>query len=348
MKHQKIKGKWYLAGLAVCVLLFGVSLFQVISHYAGAQKAEEEFTKLAEIVEQTEDTPEEEPAGEEQEVISPLERYAELFAMNNDMAGWIRIEDTPINYPVMYTPDNPDYYLKHNFYKESSAYGVPYIAEHCDPMEPSDNVIIYGHHMNNGSMFAGLMNYEDRDFYERHKTVRFDTLTETAEYEVIAVFKTTVYDDTGFKFYLFSHAETEKEFTDYVEQCRELALYDTGVTATYGDKLLTLSTCEYSNTNGRLVVVAKEDLKIPYPKGGQAMGRTIKTRHVQKDIKVLDKTVTAAEHMKGAYIRTRDSAEQTQGREQGTPVGYAEDQVMEKGERAARGTVQQAGKQGKK
>ena len=87
MKHQKIRGKWYLAGLAVCVLLFGVSLFQVISHYAGAQKAEEEFTELAEIVEQTEDTPEEEPAGEEQEVISPLERYAELFAMNNDMAG---------------------------------------------------------------------------------------------------------------------------------------------------------------------------------------------------------------------------------------------------------------------
>ena len=78
------------------------------------------------------------------------------------------------------------------------------------------------------------------------------------------------------------------------------------------------------------------------------MGRTIKTRHVQKDIKVLDKTVTAAEHMKGAYIRTRDSAEQTQVKEQGNPVGYAEDQVMEKGERAARGTVQQTGKQGEK
>jgi len=78
------------------------------------------------------------------------------------------------------------------------------------------------------------------------------------------------------------------------------------------------------------------------------MGRTIKTRHVQKDIKVLDKTVTAAEHMKGAYIRTRDSAEQTQVKEQGNPVGYAEDQVMEKGERAVRGTVQQTGKQGEK
>ena len=101
MNNQKIRGKWYLAGLAVCVLLFGVSLFQVISHYTGAQKAEEEFTKLAEIVEQTEDMPEKEPAGEEQEVISPLERDAELFSMNNDMAGWIQIEDTPINYPVM-------------------------------------------------------------------------------------------------------------------------------------------------------------------------------------------------------------------------------------------------------
>src|SRR5699024_2643296 len=192
MKHQKIRGKWYLAGLAVCVLLFGVSLFQVISHYAGAQKAEEEFTELAQIVEQTEDTPEEEPAGEEQEVISPLERYAELFAMNNDMAGCIRIEDTPINYPVMYTPDNPDYYQKHNIWHEVSAYGVPYLAEHCDPMERSDNVIIYRHDINNGSMFAGLMNYEDRDCYERHKTDRFDTLTEAAEYEVHAVFNTTV------------------------------------------------------------------------------------------------------------------------------------------------------------
>lgn len=187
-------------------------------------------------------------------MISPLERYAELFAMNNDMAGWIRIEDTQINYRSCIRRTTRNYYLKHNFYKESSAYGVPYIAEHCDPMEPSDNVIIYGHHMNNGSMFAGLMDYEDPgDFYEQHKIVHFDTLTETAEYEVIAVFKTTVYDDTGFKFYLFSHAKTEKEFTDYVEQCRELALYDTGVTATYGDKLLTLSTCEYSNINGRLV-----------------------------------------------------------------------------------------------
>ncbi len=259
MKHIKIKEKWYLAGLTVCALLFLISLFQVISHFVGAQKAENDFSRLAKIVAQAEETPEETEQGEgEGEVLSPLQKYAELFQQNNDMAGWIAIEDMPINYPVMYTPDSPDYYLKHNFAKEYSAYGVPYIAEHCNPAEPSDNVIIYGHHMNNGTMFAGLVNYEDKNFYEQHKTIRFDTLTQTAEYEVIAVFKTTVYDETGFKYYLFSQAEKPEEFTDYVEQCKKLSLYDTGVTAEYGDKLITLSTCEYSSTNGRLVVVAKK------------------------------------------------------------------------------------------
>ena len=259
LKNLTIKKKLYLAGAAICLLLFAVSVFQIISHYANAYKAEDEFAQLAEIVEQAEDTPEEDTdkTGETEEQ-SPLERYRELFDRNNDMAGWITVDGTQINYPVMYTPDNPDFYLKHNFEKEYSDYGVPYIAEHCDPAEPSDNVIIYGHHMKNGSMFTGLMEYESKEFYEKHKTVRFDTLTETAEYEIVTVFKTTVYDDTGYKYYLFSNAEKPEEFTEYIEQCKSLALYDTGVTAEYGDKLLTLSTCEYSKTNGRLVVVAKK------------------------------------------------------------------------------------------
>lgn len=259
LKNLSTKKKLYLAGTVICLLLFSVSVFQIISHYANAYKAEDEFKQLAEIVEQAEDMPEEDAdkTGEIEEQ-SPLERYRELFNMNNDMAGWITVDGTQINYPVMYTPDNPDFYLKHNFEKEYSDYGVPYIAEHCDPIEPSDNVIIYGHHMKNGSMFTGLMEYESKEFYEKHKTVHFDTLTETAEYEIVTVFKTTVYDDTGYKYYLFSNAEKPEEFTEYIEQCKSLALYDTGVTAEYGDKLLTLSTCEYSKTNGRLVVVAKK------------------------------------------------------------------------------------------
>ena len=262
MKYERFNGTWYLAGLLVCSLLFFISFYQVICHYTEAKQAKKEFSLLAESVEQAEKMTEEVPLRETgengEEPISPLQKYEELFQENNDMAGWIKIEDTPINYPVMYTPDRPDYYLKHSFSKESSAYGVPYIAEHCNPSEPSDNVIIYGHHMNNGSMFTGLLKYEDRSFYHQHKTIRFDTLTETGKYGVLAVFKTTVYNDTGFPYYLFSYAETEEDFADYVKQCKELSLYETGVTAEYGDKLLTLSTCEYSNTNGRFVVVAKK------------------------------------------------------------------------------------------
>ena len=113
--------------------------------------------------------------------------------------------------------------------------------------------------MNDGSMFAGLMKFKDKNFWEKHKTVSFDTLTDRQTYEVIAVFKTVVYTDSpdSFKYYHFINAETDEDFTAYVEKCKELSLYDTDVTAEYGDKLLTLSTCEYSRTNGRLVVVAK-------------------------------------------------------------------------------------------
>lgn len=251
----------YTAGAALCTLLFCVSIFQVASYYTKANKSTNEFEQLAGIVEQAEEaertgeTPEETAEGENQ---SPLAKYQELFSQNNEMAGWIAIDGTNINYPVMYTPDSPDFYLKRSFEKEYSDYGVPYIAEHCSPFEPSDNVIIYGHHMKNGTMFTGLMDYECKEFYENHRIVHFDTLTETADYEVIAVFKTTVYDDTGFKYYLFANAETEEDFQAYIDECKALSLYDTGVTAEYGDKLVTLSTCEYSRTNGRLVVVTKK------------------------------------------------------------------------------------------
>lgn len=251
-----MKKKFYIAGMVICSVLLAVSGYQVFHHYAEAKKHTGEFDKLAEIVEQTEeDTREEDTKTESQD---PLNQYQQLFDQNNDMVGWIAIDGTKIQYPVMYTPDNPDFYLKHSFEKEYSSYGVPYIAEHCDPAEPSDNVIIYGHHMKDGSMFTGLMDYTDEKFYEKHKTIQFDTLTEQAEYEVVAVFKTTVYDKKGFKYYEFANAEKPEDFERYVSECKALSLYDTGVSAAYGDKLITLSTCEYSAPNGRLVVVAKK------------------------------------------------------------------------------------------
>ncbi len=255
-----MKKRIYLTGFMLCAALFVVSLYQVIHDIASARNAEEAFAYLAEVVEVAGEPGGKMPKRENPQRgnQSPLEQYQKLFQQNNELAGWVSIEGTNINYPVMYTPEKPDFYLKHNFEKAYSAYGVPYIAEHCSPFEPSDNILIYGHHMKNGSMFTGLLEYEDKAFYEKHKTISFDTLTEQADYEVIAAFKTTVYDEAGFPFYLFADAETEKAFQDYVDACQSLSLYDTAVTAKYGDKLVTLSTCEYSQKNGRFVVVAKK------------------------------------------------------------------------------------------
>ena len=186
------------------------------------------------------------------------EKYAALFAQNNDFIGWIKIDGTNVNYPVMQTPNKPDFYLKRSFDKTYSDCGVPYIDEAC-MTGISNNLVIYGHHMNDGSMFSTLTKYKSKEFWESHKYITFDTLTDKQNYEVIAAFKTVVYTDNAdsFKYYQFVNAETAEEFNAYIGKCKELSLYDTGLNAEYGDKLITLSTCEYSRTNGRFVVVAR-------------------------------------------------------------------------------------------
>lgn len=246
--------------IAAFVALFSTSAYFIFDHYRQDKQQAELYDSLADMVDSAADI-EEEPAEpvlytEEKTVLPEL---AELFQQNSDLAGWIRIEDTNINYPVMHTPDNPDFYLKHGFDKEYSDYGCPYVQENCDVQLPSDNVILYGHHMKNGSMFADLEKFKNQDFWQEHKTFFFNTVTDRYEYEIVSVFKTFVYSDSpeSFKYYHFVSAETPEDFSAFVDRCKELALYDTGVSAEYGDKLITLSTCEYSRTNGRLVVVAK-------------------------------------------------------------------------------------------
>ena len=216
------------------------------------------YDSLVQLVEDSETEPVEQIIYSEDNTILP--ELTELYRQNNDLVGWICVEDTNINYPVMQTVDKPNYYLKRGFDKEYSSYGCPYVQEDCDVLKPSDNLVIYGHHMNNGSMFADLEKFKDEDFWREHKTIAFNTLTEKNEYEILAVFKTVVYTDSpeAFKYYRFTDAQSPEEFDAYIDKCKELSLYDTGVSAEYGDKLITLSTCEYSRTNGRIVVVAKK------------------------------------------------------------------------------------------
>lgn len=186
-----------------------------------------------------------------------LFRYRSLYTINNDMVGFIEIPGTSIKYPVVQSPYEANYYLRRNFYKRSATCGAIYVREACDVNKPSDNVTIYGHKMTNGTMFADLHKYKDQDFWEENRYVYFDTLTEYHTYEIFAVFQTSANQGNSFNYHLFDDAKDEADFDEFVNTCKVLSYYDTGITPTYGDKLITLSTCDKSMEDGRLVVVAR-------------------------------------------------------------------------------------------
>lgn len=193
---------------------------------------------------------------EEKEV---LDEYRELLQRNRKLIGWIKIEGTNIDYPVMQTTDN-EYYLTHNLNQEYDQNGTIFMDKDCDVLKPSTNYILYGHHMLNGKMFGQLDQYLKESFYEDHPYISFDTIYEKGTWQVMYVFKAKVYKETeiAFKYYQFIDANSATEFDSYMQEMAEMAAYDTGVTAQYGDQLLTLSTCNEKEEDGRYVVVAKK------------------------------------------------------------------------------------------
>ncbi|MDE7429780.1 MAG: class B sortase, partial [Lachnospiraceae bacterium] len=186
-----------------------------------------------------------------------LRKYTDLYRENGDVAGWLSIEGTRIDYPVMQCEDD-EYYLHHDFYGEESKYGCLYVRGRAD-LEDGTNFVIYGHNMKDGSMFGDLDLYQQEEFYREHSLISFDTLYEERTYEIVAAFPSQVYDEDAeeFKYYQFYEAETEEEFNEFYENIKALSLYDTGVTAEFGDTFLTLSTCAYHVNDGRFVVVGK-------------------------------------------------------------------------------------------
>ncbi len=187
-------------------------------------------------------------------------KYQALFEKNRDFAGWLCINDTKINYPVMRSPDDdPEYYLHRAFDGSKSKSGIPFLGKGSPP--DANNILVYGHNMKNGTMFADLLQYADADFAATHSVIRFDTLTAEAAYELVAAFYSRVYavDESGvFRYYNYGGELDEDTFTQYIENVRQSALYDTGISPSYGDKLLTLSTCSYHTGDGRFVVVARK------------------------------------------------------------------------------------------
>lgn len=188
-----------------------------------------------------------------------LPEFRKLYERNPDIVGWLKIDGTRIEYPVMQNPQDAQFYLNHDFDKKKIKGGLPFLDEHSRD-NGSDILLIHGHHMKSGWMFKDLMKYKKESFYKEHATFQFSTLYEKEEYEIVAVILSKVYrkSDDVFKYYQIEQVGTPAEFDSYVQNIKKLALYDTGVTARYGDKLIVLSTCEYSTDNGRLAVVARK------------------------------------------------------------------------------------------
>lgn len=240
----------------IALLLFaGFMAVKTILTYYSEDKA---FDQLAAMVDDS---------GDSAEVLS---KYKQLYDMNNDFYGWLKIDDTVINYPVMYTPYDPEKYLHTDFYGEYSESGVLFIDGECVP--DGHHYIIYGHHMFNGSMFGNLPKYEREEYYEDHKLIKFDTMTEQGTYEVFAALYSKDYDksETGvFKYYNYKTLNTEIIFNEYIYNAKQESIYDTGITPQFGDEIITLSTCNYHTEDGRFVVMARKIKNNSYNSGLQ-------------------------------------------------------------------------------
>lgn len=198
--------------------------------------------------------------GEMEEIVLPdvLDEYKTLYNKNKKLIGWLKIDDTIIDYPVMQTSNN-DYYLDHNFNQEKDKNGSIFMDAECVAYPRSQNLILYGHHMKSGKMFGDLEKYAKESYYKEHSIIQFDTIYEKSVYQVMYVFRAKVLkeNEIAFKYYQFIEAGSAEEFNSYMNEMAQMSLYDTGLTAQYGDELLTLSTCDHSQTDGRFVVVAK-------------------------------------------------------------------------------------------
>lgn len=209
-----------------------------------------------------------------------LSELKPIYEMNNELVGYLSFpyDDLRLSYPVMQSPHDSDYYLDYNFYKEESIAGCPYVPVGCDVFKPSDKVIIYGHNLRTGGMFNKLTKFQDKSYWESHQTFYFDTLYERHTYQIFAVFKTAAKQRTkdgntwGYPYHKVSDFSSKEDFDKFIADVKGAAFkggdyqgksfFDTGITPEYGDKLLCLSTCEYTmkdpdgTINGRFVILA--------------------------------------------------------------------------------------------
>ena len=241
--------------LVAALAVFVFSAYKIFSEVWQKWQEQKAFEELAQQVETNVVQPEDKGKTPEQ---LRLESYAQLKETNPHFVGWIKIDGTPLDYPVVHTPDNPEYYLRRAFDGTYAISGTPFVGEGCTV--DSTSVMIYGHRMNNDTMFTTLLDYADRDFWEEHREIQFDTVDRLQNYEIFSAFYIDIPpedDPNAFYWYYYSGDISAEDFDYYVNQVKSLSYYDTGVEVAADDKLLTLTTCAYNSEQRRFVVVAK-------------------------------------------------------------------------------------------
>ena len=217
--------------------------------------------KDKEVIKEVQEYEPEVPVEEKQtDKTDTMLKVEELQKSNQDVKGWIKIDNTIIDYPVVQGSDD-DYYLTHNYKKEKNKYGSIFLKSKCDLNAINSNLIIYGHNMKDAEMFNSLLKYADKTFYDEHKRINITTESEERQYEIVAVFKSRVFykdEQNVFRYYNYINFENENKYNEYINNVKKEQLYDTGISANYGEQLITLITCEYSQENGRMIVVAKK------------------------------------------------------------------------------------------
>lgn len=266
--HSTKTGKlFYHSVIVLCSIVAIGSAVYLLSYYLKAAHTQRETENIKSLImgdgsERTvSDDGEKLTATEEVDGQQISAKFARLYHENPDFVGWLQIEDTRIDYPVMQTKQDEVFYIHRDFYKNYDENGTLFLGADSEMNPQSDNCIIYGHNMKSGIMFAGLMKYAKEDYYKSHPVIQFDTIYGNGVYDIVAAFYGTVYaedDKEHFKYYAMNQASSRDEFDLYWKQIHSMSLYDTGIDVEYGDKLLTLSTCTNIDDNGRFVVVAKK------------------------------------------------------------------------------------------
>lgn len=189
----------------------------------------------------------------------PRMDFTDLLAQNPDVVGWITIEDTPVNYPLLQGTDN-EFYLRHGLDGAYDVLGVPYVDYECD-VEHGRHLILYGHNMGVGETerFSSLQNYKDPDYYVQHPVIQLDTLYDSTLYKVVAVYALTARTDDPdyFAFNAYADFADDESEQRYLDEVAARAFYTTGDYVRADERLLTLCFCTYEMEDARMLVMAR-------------------------------------------------------------------------------------------